>query len=167
MSESTNLAGSVAQARVGASSLTLGQHIDAWSLLLTGLALAILFWVAPQPGAWLTKICLLLSVLVGIVQKGLALHVAFDAAIFLDWAERWRCSADAGDSANAMTADLLAFDQAVAAAGLRAAPADTVPDLNRRLRGAMKLLGRQLIAFAVQFTILLIAALAMFFVPAA
>lgn len=167
MNEAATMAGAVARARVGASSLALGHRIDAWSLLFTGLALASLVWLARQPGASLTQACLLLSVLAGAVQKGLALRVAFDAAIFLDWAERWRCAADAGESANAMAADLLAFDQALAAAGLRAAAGDPVPDLDCRLRGAMKLLGRQLIAFAVQFTVLLVAALAMSFAPAA
>lgn len=167
MNEAANLAGALARARVAASSLALGQRIDAWSLLCTGLALASLFWVARQSGASLTQACLLLSVLAGAAQKGLALRVAFDAAIFLDWAERWRCAADAGESATVMAADLSAFDQALAAAGLRAAPADSLPDLDCRLRGAMKLLGRQLMAFAVQFIVLLVAALAMSFAPAA
>jgi hypothetical protein len=167
MNEPANLAGAVARARVGASSLALGQRIDAWSLLFTGLALAGLFWAVRQPSASLTQACLLLTVLAGAVQKGLALRVAFDAAIFLDWAERWRCAADAGESAKAIAEDLSAFDQALAAAGLRAAPGDPVPDLDLRLRGAMKLLRRQSIAFAVQFTVLLVAALAIFFAPAA
>lgn len=167
MNEAATMAGAVARARVGASSLALGQRIDTWSLLFTGLALASLFWAARQPGASLTQACLLLSVLAGAVQKGLALRVAFDAAIFLDWAERWRCAADAGESANAIAVDLSAFDQALAAAGLRAAPGASLSDLDRRLCGAMKLLGRQLIAFAVQFTVLLLAALVMLFAPAA
>lgn len=166
MNEPATMAGALARARVAASSLALGQRIDAWSLLFTGLALAGLFWGVRQPGASLTQVCLLLSVLVGAVQKGLALRVAFDAAIFLDWAERWRCAADAGQPAKAIAEYLSAFDQALAAAGLRAAAGDPLPDLDRRLRGAMKLLGRQSIAFAVQFTVLVVAALAMSFAPA-
>lgn len=167
MNESANIAEALARARVGAYSLALGHRIDTWSLLLAGLALAALFWAARQPGASLTQACLLLSVLAGAVQKWLALRVAFDAAIFLDWAGRWRCVANAGGSAEIIAAELLAFDQALAAAGLRAELGDPLPDLDRRLRGATRLLARQLIAFAVQFSMLLIAALAMAFVPSA
>lgn len=167
MNEPTTMAEALARARVGACSLALGHRIDTWSLLLAGLALIILFWVARQAGTSLTQACLLLSVLASVVQRGLALRVAFDAAIFLDWAQRWRCVSDAGELAEAIAAELLAFDQALAAAGLRTAPGDPLPDMDHRLRGAMSLLGWQLIAFTVQFSVLLIAVLAMSFAPSA
>lgn len=152
-----------ARARLAASGLALGRRVDVWSLALTVLALAALLWATQQAVALLPQACLLAAVLAGGMQKIFALRVAFDAAVFCDWAERWDRAALAGDGdpANAIAADLLAFDRALAATGLRAAPGAVLRDLDRRLWGAFKLLRGQLIALAVQFVALIVTVLAL------
>jgi hypothetical protein len=150
-------------ARLGANGLALGRRVDVWSLALTVLALAGLLWAAQQAAALLPQACLLLSVLAGGMQKIFALRVAFDAAIFRDWAERWGRAAGAseGSPVSAIAAELLAFDRALSAIGLRAAPGDPLRGLDSRLRGAWRLLRWQLIALAAQFIALIVAVPAM------
>jgi len=143
------------RARVAASALALGRSVDVWSLTLAVLALAGLLWAVPV----LAQACLLVSLLAAGVQKTFALRVAFDAAIFGGWAERWACAV--GDATSAIPADLRAFDEALAATGRRAAPDDSPRDLDSRLRGACQLFGRQLTAFVTQFAAWLVAVLAM------
>lgn len=152
------------RARVAASALALGRSIDLWSLALAVLALAGLLGAAQPAVPLLPQTCLLVSLLAAGVQKILALRVAFDSAIFADWAEHWACAA--GDATSAITADLRAFDRALAATGLRGAPDDSLRDLDSRLRGARKLFGRQLTAFVTQFAACLLAVLAMIWPPA-
>jgi hypothetical protein len=152
-----------AAARVAGGGLALGRRVDVWSLALTVLALAGLLWTTQQTAALLPQVCLLAALLAGGMQKVFALRVAFDAAIFRDWAGRWDRAALAGDGdpASAIAADLLAFDRALASTGLRALSDGAVRDLDCRLRGAWKLLRWQLIAFAVQFAVLIVAVTAM------
>lgn len=162
MADRVDFSAAAARARLGASGLALGGRLDAWSLFLAVLALAGLLWTARQSVTLLPIACMLISVLAGGGQKVLALRVAFDAAIFSDWAERWNLAAVGNDDpVSAIPADLLAFDRALAVIGLRTAADDPVRDLDSRLRGAWRLLRWQLIVFAVQFVALIVAVLAM------
>lgn len=158
-----NFSTAAARARVAACGLALGRQIDIWSLALTVLALAGLLWAAQQSAALLPQACLLVAVLAGGMQKIFALRVAFDAAIFRDWAERWDRVALAGngDPAGALAADLLAFDRALAANGLCAAPGNVVRGLDSRLLGTGRLLRWQLIACAAQFIAMIVVVPAM------
>lgn len=150
------------RARLGADGLGLGQRVDLWSLVLVTLALIGLVWSGRQSFAWPTTFLLLLSVAAACVQKGLAMRVAFDEAIFRGWAEcRRRNVGEDGRPDDTVVDDLRAFDRGLAAAGLRETDTGSLRDLDSRLRGAMKLLGRQVVAFAVQFVTLLAATLAM------
>lgn len=120
--------------------------------MLTGLALAGAFGLAFQ-AVRIPLICLLASVAAGGAQKAFALRVAFDAAQFNSWAERWTVNAVSGDAAVADTSirsDLLAFDQALAAMGVRRAGGGSVRELDSRIDGARKLFGLQLMAIGAQ-----------------
>lgn len=153
--------------RVGlmANGLGLGRRVDLWSLVLATLALVGLVWSMRQSLLWPT-VLLLLSVLVAGVQKVLALRVAFDEAVFRSWAERWqRVAIGDGGASNPVADDLLAFDRALVVLGLRGSAGDP-RELDDRLRGAAKLLARQLMAFGLQFAVLLVTALVVFMMPA-
>lgn len=166
MADRIDFSTAAARARLGASGLALGGRLDAWSLFLVTLALLGLLWAARQSVTLLSETCMLISVLAGGVQKVLALRVAFDAAIFRGWAERWNLAAAGNDDpVSAIATDLFAFDRALAAIGLRTAADDPVRDLDSRLRGAWRLLRWQLIVFAVQFVALIVAVLAMCLSP--
>lgn len=161
MSESSGFAAAASRARTMAAALALGRGLDRWSLALVALALAGLLW-APLP--LLSVICLLLSLLAGGVQKFYALRVAFDAALFRHWGETWAAATQERDPA-ALAADLAAFDQALAACGLRAPAECAVRDLDDRLSGARKLFVRQALVLAMQFAMMVVAA-AMRLLPA-
>lgn len=152
MPESADRDHAATRARAVASGLALGRSVDTWSLVLTALALACALELALQ-AASLPLACLLVVAVAGGLQKALALRVAFDAALFRAWAERWSVAA-AGDArpgaVTAIQADLLALDQALAAMGLRRDQSDSVRDLDSRVDGARKLFGRQLMALAIQ-----------------
>ncbi len=124
-----------AQAEITAALLALGRHIDLASLLLICAALVTL-GAAAQPLT--SRIALAGIVLLGLAEHFHALRVAFDAAIFSRWAARWQ-AADATPEA-----DLAAFDLALVATRLRAAPASPSPrPLTARIAGARRLLLRQ------------------------
>ena len=165
MNDALDRAQAAAQARVAACGLALGRSIDTWSLVFAALALVGSVWAAlqrmPLPEVWF-----LASLVAAAVQKYLALRVAFDEALFRDWAERWNSALATGNAKLAPTsvaADLMEFDQALAVSGLRPVHANSVRDLECRLRGARKLLGRQLLAFGMQFAACIAAILAWHF----
>lgn len=141
------------KARVAAAGLLVGRGVDHWSLALTVLALAAA-WVMP-PAGLLPQLLLLLVIVAGAAEKFFALRVAFDASLFAQWAESWQQAAEPGRA----EADLAAFDQALAACGLRANGGE-VRELDLRLVGAFGLLRWQLALFAVQFVAWLAALLA-------
>lgn len=167
MRDQGGVPGMAARAGLVADGLGLGRRVDLWSLVLVVLALVGLTWAAWLSLLW-PSMLLLLSVLAAGAQKGLALRVAFDEAVFRTWAARWHDSAIGGGDAEGTTVDdLQAFDQGLAVAGLRKQAGGPMRDLDSRLRGATKLFGRQLLAFVLQFATLLASALAVFLQPSA
>lgn len=134
--------------RLAAHWLALGQGIDAASLAFTVLAAAALLWLEAAPAV---RLALVAVVLAGLAEKFFALRVAFDRAIFSDWARRWE-KTDAISAAN----DLAAFDAALAAVGrCRGDPGGRC--VEGRIRGAMKLLRRQAGLFIIQAAAILAA----------
>ena len=157
MLDSFSLAEAAARARVMATALALGRSLDLWSLALAALALAGLLWMTfPQTAS----IGLLLSILAGAVQKIFALRVAFDAALFHHWAVAWNSNGAEVHDSNALATDLMVFDRALADCGLATPRCDVVRDLNSRLRGAARLLRRQVLAVAIQFAAVAVAMVA-------
>ncbi len=151
MSEALNFAGAATRARVVASALALGRSLDWWSLALLVLAL---FSLLGLPLPHLPKIALLLSTIAAAVQKIFALRVAFDEALFRQWADKWDATASQHIADASLVADLAELDQTLVCCGL-IKHADTnagknVRDLDQRLRGAMGLLKSQGLAFVVQ-----------------
>ena len=157
MLDSFNSAEAAARARVMATALALGRSLDLWSLALAVLALAGLLWLTLPLTA---RIGLLLSILAGVVQKIFALRVAFDAALFHHWAEKWSSDGVEGRDPNALVTDLMVFDRSLADCGLATPRGDGVRDLNSRLRGAARLLKRQVVAVAIQFAAVAVAMVA-------
>ena len=154
MPDSLNFAEAAARARVMATALALGRSLDLWSLALAALALAGLLWLnSPLT----TSIGLLLSILAGAGQKVFALRVEFDAAIFHHWAVAWNSDGAEGRDPNALATDLMVFDSTLADCGLANPRVDGVRDLNSRLRGATRLLKRQVMAVAIQFAAVAVA----------
>lgn len=161
MAESVDRDQAATRARVAACGLALGRSVDMWSLALTALALVLAFGLALQSPP---LACLLVVAVAGGVQKAFALRVAFDEALFRTWADRWSIAATANDqveAATAVQADLLALDQALAAMGLRRDQPGCVRDLDRRIDGARRLFGWQLMALAIQTTAWILAILAL------
>lgn len=158
MRDSLNFAEAAARARVMATALALGRGLDLWSLALAALALAALLWLTLP---LTTSIGLLLSILAGAGQKIFALRVAFDAALFHHWAEAWNSNGAEGRDPNALATDLMVFDRAVADCGLVTPRGDAVRDLHSRLRGAARLLRRQVQAVAIQFATVAVAMVAL------
>lgn len=157
MLDSFNLAEAAARARVMATALALGRSLDLWSLALAALALAGLLWLTLPLTA---SVGLLLSILAGVGHKIFALRVAFDAALFHHWAEKWSCDGAEGRDPNALATDLMVFDRALADCGLATPGGDVVRDLNSRLRGAARLLKLQVLAVAIQFAAVAVAMVA-------
>lgn len=154
MSEPPGFAGAASGARTIATALALGRGLDLWSLVFVVFALAGLLW-APLP--LLSSICLLASLSAGSMQKIYSVRVAFDAELFRYWAETWSNAAIQGCDPAALVTDLAALDQALAACGMRAPVDGTARELDSRLRGAGKLLGRQALALAIQFASMVVA----------
>ena len=158
MHEPLSFAEAAARARVMATALALGRSLDLCSLALVVLALAGLLWVALP---LTTSIGLLLSILAAFMQKVFALRVAFDAALFCHWAEAWDRDSTQGRDSIALEADLRIFDQALVACGLGKTRGNAARDLCSRLHGAVRLLRRQALALAIQFSALAVAMAAM------
>lgn len=157
MLDSLNFPEAAARARVMATALALGRSLDLWSLALAALALAGLLWLTLP---LTTSIGLLLSILAGVGQKVFALRIAFDAALFHHWAEAWNSNGAEGRDPNALATDLMVFDRALADCGLATPRGDVVRDLHSRLRGAARLLRRQVLALTIQFVAMVIAIVA-------
>ncbi len=130
------------QAGVVSAALAQGRRLDAWSLGLTLLALAVLLWQR-DAGSWRTGL-LAACVAAGLGQRIFAVRTAFDAILFRQLA--------------AGTMD--ALDAALAACGLRANDGKT-RQLDSRCRGALKLLRWQAGLTAVQFMAIFAAAMGM------
>lgn len=91
-----------------------------------------------------SRLALLVVVIAGIVEKGLAVRVELDAAIFADWAASWRNALPAAPEQT-----LQQFDAALAAVtGRHRAPA--ARPLADRVRGALVLFRRQAALVIVQ-----------------
>lgn len=123
-----------------------GRAIDAWSRLLTGVAL--LACALPPPAGAIWFVILTAALAAGFGQLYFALRLTFDRPIFAAWIDREDADPD-------RTGDLAAFDAALAATGLRPAAPSTRP-LAERVRGTRHLLRMQTTLFIVQ----IIAALA-------
>ncbi|WP_434516213.1 hypothetical protein AB6Q56_06160 [Dechloromonas sp. ARDL1] len=123
-----------AQAAIAAALLGLGRSLERGSLLLTAAAFVALVAV---PLAILPRLCLCLAVAAGLAAQFFALRTAFDQPLFAAWAHRWRTAeADPED-------DLITFDSALAAAGLRPTATGPLRPLIERIAGARRLLRRQ------------------------
>lgn len=157
MLDSLNFAEAAARARVMATALALGRSLDLWSLALAALALAGLLWLTLPLTA---SVGLLLSILAGVGQKFFSLRVAFDAALFDHWAEKWSSDGAEGRDPYALATDLIGFDRALADCGLATPRGDLARELNSRLRGAARLLKRQVLAVAIQFAAVVVALVA-------
>ncbi len=167
MREPDSVGEMAAQAGLMSLGLGLGRRVDLWSLALTVSALVGLAWSARQslPGP---TMLLLVSVLAAAMQKVLALRVAFDEAVLRSWAESWQRNALGGGlTETSVLAELQAFDRRLVALGVLKQVIEPPRDWDGRMRGAVKLLGRQLMAFVLQFAALLIAVLAVLLPPSA
>lgn len=149
-----------AQAEATAALLALGGRFDTTSRLLTVAALLALVFApllhtapAPPDPPFALHAALLFAVLAGFAEHVLALRTTFDQPIFAAWGARWR----AGDAQP--EADLAAFDQALASAGLRAARPGSPRPLRTRIAGARRLLRRQGLCLMLQAAAWLVAAL--------
>jgi hypothetical protein len=164
MIEPSHFAGAAARARVIASALALGRSLDLWSLTLVAVALLAGFLGLSLP--LVPRICLLMSILAGGAQKIIALRVAFDAALFRHWAQAWASAASQGLDPAGLETDLATLDQVLATCSLRTPPSGPVRDLDRRLRGAWRLLRQQVLVFAMQLAAVLAALITMHLLPA-
>lgn len=143
------LTAAAAQAQVMACALAAGRRIDRWSLALAAVALLGLV-LAATPLPLSARLCLLASLLAAGMQQILALRLAFDEIVFQKWAEKWAGAAVLGSESCGYVEDLAAFDQGLAACGLRAPSSGVVRDMDNRVKGAMGLLKKLVLAFALQ-----------------
>jgi hypothetical protein len=123
-------------AAIGTALCDTGRRVDAWSRLLSAMALLACALPTPADGR--------AFVIAGIVLAGLgqlfyALRSGFDRAIFAHWASL---------PDDALPAALAAFDQGLVASGL----GRTRPErpLAERVDGVRRLVSRQLLALALQ-----------------
>ena len=86
MSEIRSLEQAADSARTMQAALSLGSHINRWSLLFALLALFCLFYL---PLSWLPRTGLLVSVIANGVQMLFALRVALDEKLFRNLARQW------------------------------------------------------------------------------
>lgn len=139
-------------AGVTAAALDRGRAIDAWSLALTLAAVGGgALWTADGRTAWSAG-CFAACVVGGIAQRYYAARVAFDAALFRSWARR----IDVPPGIDFHAEALAATDRALAELRLRNNEGPT-RDLTARSRGALRLLGRQMLCLFLQFAALLAA----------
>lgn len=144
------------RAEIGAAALAQGRSIDLWSLTLTALALACLWWMPSHTLPLCSQAFLFISVLAGGVQKIFALRVAFDEDVFRYWARCWS-TVEPDLTMSDPTTILAAFDRVLASCGLRSSEHAAPRDLDNRLQGALKLLRGQTCAFTTQFVAWLVA----------
>jgi hypothetical protein len=125
-----------ALAAIGTALCDTGRRVDAWSRLLTGLALLACALPVPAGGGLFLVVGIFLA---GIAQLFYALRTAFDRAIFALWASL---------PEDALPSALAAFDRALVEAGL--AKSCTERSLAERVAGVRRLVQRQLLALALQ-----------------
>lgn len=130
-----------AQAVVAAALLGLGRSLERCSLLLTVVAFVALVAVPLAP---LPRLGLCLAVTAGLAAQFFALRTAFDQPLFAAWAYRWRTAEAEPED------DLIAFDSALTAAGLRPTATGPLRPLIERIAGARRLLRRQGLCCIVQ-----------------
>ena len=160
MSEIRSLEQAADSARTMQAALSLGSHINRWSLLFALLALFCLFYL---PLSWLPRTGLLVSVIANGVQMLLTLRVALDEKLFRNLARQWAAASPGPPARNDTSAqdELARLDQSLVRCKLRPAQEITPRDLDSRLCGAKRLVKKQLLAFSVQFaTMLVFAAIA-------
>lgn len=139
-------------AGVTGAALDRGRAIDAWSLALTLAAVGGgALWTPEGRTAWSTG-SFAACVIGGLVQRYYAARVAFDAALFQSWGRR----IDVPSGIDFQTEALAATDRALAELRLRKNEGPT-RDLTARSRGAVRLLGRQILCLFLQFAALLAA----------
>jgi len=133
-----------------AALLAQGPRLDLVSLALLVLGLATLLLAVVDPG---TQALLAISIATALVQHYHAFRCALDQAVFSHWATGW-----SGQPVADPQADLDAFDQALSAVGQGTTDEPPRP-LPERVRGALRLLRRQMLALGVQFAAIVAAIL--------
>jgi hypothetical protein len=146
-------AGHVAtQAAVTAAALDGGRAIDAWSLVLALAAVGGMLWTTESRAATST-VCFGACIFAGLAQRYYAARVAFDATLF----KRWSQTIESPAGSDSCLELLEATDSALANLGLRINRDEPTRDLATRSRGALRLLGRQIMYLVAQFATLLVA----------
>lgn len=141
---------SAAIARAVARLLASGRAVDLASTLTTiaVLLFAVVWAVASAVAANLVWPLVAILAL-GLAQKVYAVRARFDAGLFADLAEAWQQR-----GASDVDAPLRRLDQALAALGLRPAPAAPLRPLLARAAGAKRLLFKQALCLGLQWLIL-------------
>ena len=162
MRDGENVDESIAQqvivAETSAALLAAGTVIDRWSRLaaLSAGMLMLLLLANRQP--YQSVICALFSLLGALGQSYYAARVAIDAHLFACWAKRWHTRSGTLNHTPRVTDDLAVFDGVID--GLRGSSqqhrAAEPRDLGCRHRGAVQLLRRQSVCFAMQTLVLAI-----------
>lgn len=130
------MTGHPALAAIATALCDTGQSIDAWSRLLTGMAL--LACALPAPGSgW--PFLMAGIFLAGIAQLFYALRTRFDRGIFAHWATL---------PEDTLPAAMAAFDRSLLDAGL--VKSCNERSLAERIAGVRRLVRRQLLALTVQ-----------------
>lgn len=156
MTEPLTLAAAASRAGVGAAALALGRNLDTWCLALLILALLGLSCLSLP---LMSSMFLLLSLAAGVVQKLFSLRVAFDETLFRQWATAWGEGTKQGKAESTLSMDLEELDRTLLACKLAAKQTGTLRDLDSRVRGALGLLKKQLLALVVQCASVVSAAL--------
>jgi hypothetical protein len=134
------------EAAVAADLLAHGAVVNLLSVALTAIGVVALLAEALVLPHRLAMALTTLAVIAGLAQLWFALRVGFDARAFRRLAR--------GDAADGLT--VTAFDAAMSALGLMPADKARRPVADR-VRGAMRLLGRQVALLLVQVALLIVA----------
>ncbi|MES2115815.1 MAG: phosphatase PAP2/dual specificity phosphatase family protein [Pseudomonadota bacterium] len=146
---SISMATAAERARIIAAGLATGRSLDRWSLA-SMLAVLLLLGILPGPSSLLATGCFVLSILAAGAQKIVGLGVAFDEALFRDWAGIWSARAAQIGDETTIAQDMAALDQTLVACELLPAQGDAVRGLTSRLQGALGMLKMQALALAIQ-----------------
>ena len=132
-----------AEAAVAADLLVHGAAVNRLSLALTASSVLAFFAQALLQPHRIAMVLTMLAVLAGLAQLWFALRVGFDARAFRRLAR--------GDADGGLTVS--AFDAAMGGLGLMPAEKERRP-ITQRVRGAMRLLGRQVALLLLQAVLL-------------
>ena len=147
-----SVARQVIVAETSAAILATGTVIDRWSRLLALLTGMLMLLLLADRQPYQSSICALLSLLGALGQAYYAARVAIDAHLFACWAKRWHTRSDTANHTHRITDDLAIFDGVID--GLRGSSQQHYPaeprDLDCRQSGALRLLRRQSVCFAMQ-----------------